>query len=160
MHTTQQLCTVRLYPVLCCLWRCDLDKALNVNLHSLTQVHCLNLEKYLYLPLSLNADDKTELFWIRQNRTGLRLLLSKFDLINPKLFGSNPGPDPGFAKRGGRVSKLRENCLIWPQNRLNLHDLIVKKRGAGAKSAHSPTPGSAPVIYVLFILSILIHNFR
>ena len=47
-----------------------------------------------------------------------------------------PGPDPGFAKRGGRVSKLRENWLIWPQNRLNLHDLVVK-RWAGAKSAHT-----------------------
>ena len=47
-----------------------------------------------------------------------------------------PGPDPGFAKRGGRVSKLRENWLIWPQNRLNLHNLVVK-RGTGAKSAHT-----------------------
>ena len=41
------------------------------------------------------------------------------------------GPDPGFAKRGSRVSKLRENWLIWPQNRLNLHDLVVKRGGRG-----------------------------
>ena len=34
------------------------------------------------------------------------------------------GLNLGFAKRGGRVSKLRENWLIWPQNRLNLHDLV------------------------------------
>ena len=48
------------------------------------------------------------------------------------------GPDPGFAKRRGRVSKLRENWLIWPKNRLNLHDLVVKKGGGGgAESAHT-----------------------
>ena len=47
-----------------------------------------------------------------------------------------PGLDPGFAKRGDRVSKLRENWLIWPQNRLNLHNLVVK-RGTGAKSART-----------------------
>ena len=46
-----------------------------------------------------------------------------------------------IAKRGGRVSKLKENWLIWPQNRLNLHDLVVK-RGAGP---NRPIPGSAPV---------------
>ena len=50
----------------------------------------------------------------------------------------DPGPDPGFAKRGGRVSKLRENWLIWSKNRLNLHDLVVKRGGgAGAESAHT-----------------------
>ena len=40
-------------------------------------------------------------------------------------------------QRGGRVSKLRENWLIWPQNRLNLHDLVVKRGGGdGDESAH------------------------
>ena len=51
-------------------------------------------------------------------------------------YRSNTGPEPGFAKRGGRVSKLRENWLIWPQNRLNFHDLVVKG-GGGAESAHT-----------------------
>ena len=55
------------------------------------------------------------------------------------------GPDPGFAKRGGRVSKLRENWLIWPQNRLNLHDLVVKRGGGGA-GPNWPIPGSAPAV--------------
>ena len=41
------------------------------------------------------------------------------------------GPDPGFAKSVGQVSKLRENWLIWPKNRLNLHDLVVKRGGWG-----------------------------
>ena len=51
------------------------------------------------------------------------------------------GQDPGFAKRGDRVSKLRENWLIWHQNRLNLHNLVVK-RGGGA-GPNRPIPGSA-----------------
>ena len=46
-------------------------------------------------------------------------------------------PDPEFAKRGGRVSKLRENWLTWPLNRLNLHDLVVKRGGGSAESAHT-----------------------
>ena len=38
------------------------------------------------------------------------------------------------------MSKLRENWLIWPQNRLNMHDLVVKRGGgggAGAELAHT-----------------------
>ena len=65
------------------------------------------------------------------------------------------GPDPGFAKRGGRVSKLRENWLIWSRNRLNLHGLVVK-RGAGAESA--PIPGSAPALGCSQNVCMLIHN--
>ena len=57
----------------------------------------------------------------------------------------NPGPDPGFAKRLGKVSNLKENWLIWPQNRLNLHDLVVKRGGGGRAGPNRPIPGSAPV---------------
>ena len=39
------------------------------------------------------------------------------------------------------MSKLRENWLIWPQNRLNLHDSVVKGGGA-----NWPIPGSAPAL--------------
>ena len=46
-------------------------------------------------------------------------------------------------KRGGRVTKLRENWLIWPPNRLNLHDLVVKRVGGGP---NRPIRGSAPAL--------------
>ena len=46
------------------------------------------------------------------------------------------------------MPKLRENWLIWPQNRLNLHDLVLKRGGAGP---NRPIPGSAPDLYLSFV---------
>ena len=69
------------------------------------------------------------------NKNGQQVLIC--GICTYKNFSTNfPGPDSRFAKRGGRVTKLRENWLIWPQNRLNLHDLVVK-RGSRAESAHT-----------------------
>ena len=45
-----------------------------------------------------------------------------------------------ICRGGGRVSKLGENWLIKPQNRLNLHDLAVKRGGAGTGSAYTWIP--------------------
>ena len=36
------------------------------------------------------------------------------------------------------MSKLRENWLIRPQNRLNLHDLVVKRGGGGGRGRIGP----------------------
>ena len=68
-------------------------------------------------------------FWTNQARSEIFKVTFGYIVLQP-------GLDPGFAKRGGWVSKLRENWLIWPHSRLNLHDLVVK-RGGGAKSAHT-----------------------
>ena len=64
------------------------------------------------------------------------------------------GPDPGFAKRGGRVSKLRENWLIWPQSRLNLHDLVVK--GGGDRDRIGPYL-DLPLLFVLFLNRVFLY---
>ena len=61
------------------------------------------------------------------------------------------------------MSTLRENWLIWPQNRLNLHDLVVKKRGggeAGPNRAHTWIRPWFHHAHVAVIIAISLQHFQ
>ena len=61
----------------------------------------------------------------------------------------------GFAKKGGRVSKLGGNWPLYPQNRLNLHDLAVKREALGPDRAHTwIRPWYTPCQWKVFWISV------
>ena len=104
-----------------------------VNIGNLKSLHTL-FDKYLDHMLVDHMLVKFEQNCMVQTTQNFKLYdkkLSFSKLFLTKRWCHFAGPDPRFSKRGGRVSKLRENWLIWPQNRLNLHDLVVKRGGRG-----------------------------